>query len=150
MGDSLCRKEGDAKPRLILADDHEDLLQEICGLLAPDFEVVRAVRQGSELVEAALDLRPDVVVSDIHMPGLNGIEAARQIRNRSLCDAVILLSVSCELEIVRRALQAGVRGYVVKADAGEELISAIHSVLAGNTYFSSSVYLTGCPLVPAL
>jgi len=108
-------------------------------LLAPEFEVLRSVREGAALIEAALELRPDVVVSDINMPGLNGIDAARQIRKRGACDRVILLTVYREPQLVRSALEAGIQGYVLKLDAGEELIAAVRSVLAGNTYLSRGV-----------
>jgi len=127
------------RPRIVLADDHEDLLHEMYELLAPEFEVLRSVREGAALIEAALELRPDVVVSDINMPGLNGIDAARQIRKRGACDRVILLTVYREPQLVRSALEAGIQGYVLKLDAGEELIAAVRSVLAGNTYLSRGV-----------
>ena len=127
------------KPRIVLADDHEDLLREMYDLLAPEFEVVRSVRAGAALIEAALELRPDIVVSDINMPGLNGIDAAREIRKNGACDRVILLTVYREPQLVRSALEAGIRGYVLKLDAGEELIAAVRSVLAGDTYLSRGI-----------
>ena len=138
--DSRGRQVGRSpRPSIVLAEDHEDLLQEMYELLSPEFEVVRLVRGGAALVDAALELRPDVVVSDINMPGLNGIDAGRSIRRQGACDTVILLTVFREPQLVRCALEAGIRGYVLKLDAGEELIAAVKSVLAGNTYLSRGI-----------
>src|ERR1017187_8289156 len=78
--------------RIVLADDHWDLLEEMLILLTPEFEVVRSVTEGLALIEAARDLRPDVVIADMNMPGLNGIDAGRQILEQGLCAAVIMRS----------------------------------------------------------
>jgi DNA-binding NarL/FixJ family response regulator len=128
--------------RIVLADDHWDLLEEMLILLTPEFEVVRSVTEGLALIEAARDLRPDVVIADMNMPGLNGIDAGRQILEQGLCAAVIMLTVFNEPQMVRSALEAGIRGYVLKVDAGEELSPAIKKVVAGYTYFSRGVTRT--------
>lgn len=126
----------------MLADDHPGLLEEMIDLLTPEFEVVRSVNQGAALIDAAKELLPDIVVSDISMPGLNGIDAGRQILQQGTCHAVIMLTAYNDPQLVRRAMAAGVRGFILKVDAGEELTTAIRSVLAGQTYFSRGVALT--------
>ena len=128
--------------RILLADDHRGLLEEMCNLLTPEFEVVRWVTDGLALIEAARELRPDVVIADMNMPGINGIDAGRRILEQRLCDAVIMLTVYNEPQMVRSALEAGIRGYVLKVDAGEELSPAIKKVVAGYTYFSRGVTRT--------
>ena len=125
--------------RVVLADDHQDLLEEVRCLIAPEFDVVRSVNEGLALIQAACELRPDAVISDIHMPRLNGIEAGRQILRKGLCQAVIVLTMYNEPQFVDRAMQAGIRGYVLKVDAGEALIPALQTVLGGGIYLSRGV-----------
>lgn len=127
------------RPRVVLADDHRDVLEEMATLLAPDFEVVRSVSEGVALIAAARDLRPDIVITDINMPGLNGIDAGRKILQQGLCGAVIVLSVYNEPQLVRKAIDAGMSGFILKSDAGEEMVPAIVCVLAGQTYLSRHV-----------
>src|SRR5690242_16628846 len=119
------------RTRLVLADDKEDLLNEIRRLLEPDFDILRTVNHGAALVQVVAELRPDVVVSDVRMPVLGGIEAGSQILRDRLCSAVIMLTMYDEPHLVTKALQAGIRGYVLKVDAGEELIPAVHEVCGG-------------------
>jgi len=132
-------KDAPARSRLVLADDHLDVLYEIRYLLASRFDVLRAVNEGPALIEAAAELRPDAVISDIHMPGLGGIEAGSQILQKGLCKAVVILTMYNEPLLVSRSIQAGIRGYVLKVDAGEELIPAVYTVLRGGNYFSRGV-----------
>jgi DNA-binding NarL/FixJ family response regulator len=127
------------KSRLVLADDHLDVLEAIRYLLASDFEVLHTVAEGHALIQAVAELSPDAVISDIQMPGLDGIEAGGRILRQGLCDAVVVLTMYNEPHLVRKALQAGIRGYVLKVDAGEELIPAVNAVLAGGSYLSRSV-----------
>jgi DNA-binding NarL/FixJ family response regulator len=127
------------KPRLLLADDHADILLETRALLATEFEVVGTAGDGIALISAALQLKPDVVVTDAMMPRLNGIEASREILRRQLCTAIVLLTVYGDPELVKTALDAGIRGYVLKVNAGDELISAVHEVLRGGTFVSPNV-----------
>jgi DNA-binding NarL/FixJ family response regulator len=133
---------GDAareRPRIVLADDHPELLVEIGRRLAVEFDVLCAVGEGFALVKAASELRPDVVISDIGMPGLTGIEACRRILQGGFSRNAILLTMYDDPELVRSALEAGIRGYVLKVDAGEELVSAVKTVLIGNAYLSRRV-----------
>jgi DNA-binding NarL/FixJ family response regulator len=97
------------------------------------------VKEGLALVQAAFELRPDAVISDIKMPRLNGIDAGRQILQKGLCQAVIALTTYNEPLLVESAMQAGIRGYVLKVQAGEELIPAVRTVLGGGIYLSRGV-----------
>ena len=125
------------KPRLLLADDHEDLLREVTELLERDFEVVAVVRDGAALLAHAALLNPDVVVTDFKMPKLSGIDASRKLLEQGLCKAVVLLTMYADPQLVNNALGAGIRGFVLKVKAGEDLIPAIQSALRGETFVSS-------------
>ena len=125
--------------RLVLADDHLDVLDAIRQFLAPDFDVLRAVNEGVALIDAAAELSPDAVVCDIHMPGLSGLDAGGQILQKRLCSAVIVLTMYNDPHLVAKALQAGIRGYVLKVDASEELVPALYAVLDGGSYLSRGV-----------
>ncbi len=124
------------RPRLLLADDHEEFLEEVSRLLEGDFELVGLARDGAELVERARALRPDAVVTDFKMPRLTGILAGRKLVESRVCAAVVLLTMYRDPELVRDALDAGIRGYVLKDKAGEDLIPAIHRALDGETFVS--------------
>lgn len=125
------------RPRLLLADDHEDLLREVTALLQGEFEVIGVARDGAALVNIAAQLHPDVVVTDFKMPGLSGIDASSRLLEQGLCKAVVLLTMYADRRLVDGALEAGILGFVLKVRAGEDLIPAIHSVLRGETYISS-------------
>ena|ERR1700733_11798652 len=128
-----------SRQRLVLADDHPGVRQEIRLLLDLEFEVVRTVGDGAALVAAALELKPDVIVSDIQMPELGGIEAGAEVLGRGLCQAIVLLSMYRDRHLVQKALKAGIRAYVLKLDACEELIPAVYAALRGECYLSSGV-----------
>ena len=138
-GKSVPAKASPRHFRIVLADDHEEMLEEIRALLTPDFDVVGSVNNGQALIDAVRALKPDVVVSDIKMPGISGIEACRRIVQEGLCSTTIMLTMHNEAQFVRRALGAGIRGYLLKVHAGEELIPAIRSVMGGFTYLSTGV-----------
>jgi DNA-binding NarL/FixJ family response regulator len=127
------------KPRLLLADDHPDILEEIGNLLKRDFDVIGTVRDGISLIEAAQELAPDVVVTDIKMPMLSGIEAGRRILDLQLSKAVIALTMYKDPQLVRTAFDAGICGYVLKESAGEELIRAVNSALQGRAFVSEGI-----------
>jgi DNA-binding NarL/FixJ family response regulator len=120
------------KPRLILADDHKIVLDGLRQLLAAEFEIVATAPDGRELVRLVKELRPEVVVADISMPLLNGIEAARQLPGVKF----VFLTMHPEPSYLLRALQAGALGYVLKHAAAEELTVAIRRALVGKTYVS--------------
>jgi DNA-binding NarL/FixJ family response regulator len=100
---------------------------------------LNSVTDGLGLIEAASESKPDIVISDIQMPGVNGIEACQRIVENGSCGAAIILTMHDEVQFVNDALRAGIRGYVLKVDAGEELIPAVRSVLGGSTYLSRGV-----------
>jgi len=125
--------------RLVLADDHPGVRQEIRRLLDSEFDVLRAVGDGAALVAAAVELRPDAIISDIQMAELDGIEAGSEVLGRGLCEAIVLLSMYPDRHLVQTALEAGIRAYVLKMDAGEELIPAVYAALRGERYLSSGV-----------
>lgn len=125
--------------RVLLADDHREVREEIRQLLEPEFDVLRVVGDGAELLEAAGELEIDAVVSDVQMPRMGGIEAGTAIVERGLCESVIVLSMYPDTHLVNAALAGGIRAYVLKVDAGEELIPAIHAVLQGKRYLSLGI-----------
>ena len=88
---------------------------------------------------AAVELRPDAIISDIQMAELDGIEAGSEVLGRGLCEAIVLLSMYPDRHLVQTALEAGIRAYVLKMDAGEELIPAVYAALRGERYLSSGV-----------
>jgi DNA-binding NarL/FixJ family response regulator len=122
------------KPRVLLADDHRILAEGVRGLLESEFELVGIVSDGRELVEAALRLRPDVVVADISMPSLNGIDAVAQIRRAEVSCKVVFLTMQRDVSYARMAMETGASGYVLKHSAHDELITAIREALRGRTY----------------
>lgn len=122
------------RPRVLLADDHRLLREAFARLLEPDCEVVGAVGDGRALLDAAPALRPDVVVLDIAMPQLNGLDAARQLKHRLPDVKVVFLTMNEDPEIAAEAFRAGASGYLLKNSAASELIQAIREVTAGRSY----------------
>jgi DNA-binding NarL/FixJ family response regulator len=127
--------------RLVLGDDHNLVRQGLRKILEeqPDWEVVAQSSDGRDAVKQALALKPDVVILDIGMPLLNGIEATRQIVRRLPSAHVLILSMHADEAYITRALQAGAQGYLLKDCADEELIRAVTSVSAGKSFFSPAV-----------
>jgi DNA-binding NarL/FixJ family response regulator len=130
-----------ARIRLLLAEDHEELLHQVTMLLASEFDIVGAVRDGAALLETAAALRPDVVVADLKMPKLNGIEAGRKLLELKLCKAVVLLTIYGDPELAKTALEGGIQGFVLKGNAVAELIPAVYTALKGGTFVSSQIGL---------
>lgn len=129
------------KLRIVLADDHQIVRQGMRALLnaQPDIEVVGEASDGHELLDLAWKLKPQVVITDIAMPNLNGIEAARQIRARQPSVQVVVLSMYSNSSYVIRALRSGALGYLLKDDDFSEVLRAIHAVSTGRRYLSSQV-----------
>jgi len=128
-----------SKRRLLLADDHTELLEEIQQLVATHFDVVGTAGDGVTLVKMAKALQPDVVVTDIRMPELSGIDAACIILQEKACKAIVLLTMYDDSSLIRSALDVGILGYVLKATAGEELIPAIEQALKGGVFVSRAI-----------
>ena len=127
------------RPRVLLADDHRMVAEGLKSLLAPEFDLVGVVEDGRALVEEAKRLRPDVIVADISMPQLNGIEAMAQLKEHDKEVKVVFLTMHQEVAYARRALDAGASGYVLKHSAPAELVAAIRAALEGKTYVTPSL-----------
>jgi DNA-binding NarL/FixJ family response regulator len=126
------------RPRVVLAEDNAPMAQRLQALLEPTCDVVGNVADGSALVDATAALRPDVIVSDIAMPRVSGLEAARIILADYPGVRIVFVTVRDEPSVVRAALRCGALAYVLKGDAGDELLSAVHAVLAGHQYVSTN------------
>jgi DNA-binding NarL/FixJ family response regulator len=127
------------KPRLLLADDHTILVEGLKALLAPEFDVVATAGDGRAVLEAAKEYQPDIVLLDISMPGLNGIEAARRLKQSNPDSKLIILTMHGDLSFVRAAFEAGASGYVLKQSAATELVTALREVDTGRRYISSLI-----------
>jgi DNA-binding NarL/FixJ family response regulator len=124
------------KVRILLADDHPYFPEFVEGLLDPSFEIVGKVNDGQALLDAALELKPDLIITDISMPVLNGIEAAEQLQKIGCAAKVIFLTVHSDPDFVRSCLAAGAFGYITKPRVALDLIPAIHEALAGHLFIS--------------
>jgi DNA-binding NarL/FixJ family response regulator len=125
------------RTRVLLADDHVVVAQGLETLLKESFDLVGVVHDGRALVAAAEKLRPDVIVTDISMPLLNGLDAIRQIRARRPETKVIVLTMHQETQLAVDAFRAGASGYLLKVSPGEELITAIGQVALGRAYVTT-------------
>src|SRR5262245_15826299 len=114
--------------RLLLADDHTILLEGLKALLTPDFDLVGTAADGREVLTAAESLQPDIILLDISMPNLNGIEAARLLSHSHPDIKLIILSMHSDASFLKAAFEAGVSGYLLKASAPTELVTAIKIV----------------------
>lgn len=127
--------------RVVLADDHRIVRQGLCALLAAerDIELIGQADDGLGAVRLARELRPDVMVVDVSMPGMNGVEATRRIRVDEPSVRVLCLSVHAESRMVLAVLEAGAAGYVLKDDSYEELVLAIRRAMAGQMHLSADL-----------
>jgi DNA-binding NarL/FixJ family response regulator len=123
----------------LLADDHRMFAEGIKGILAPEFELLGVVEDGQALLEAAERLKPDVVVADITMPRLNGIDATTRLKKIDDRIRVVLLTMHADVAFVRRAFDAGASAYVLKHSAPDELIAAIRAALMGKTFVTPTL-----------
>lgn len=124
------------RPRILLADDHLLVAEALRSLLAPHFDLVGVVEDGRALLGAAADLRPDVIVADVTMPRLNGIEALVQLRQSGDPVPVVFLTMHRNVNFARRAIEAGAAGFVLKHSAPAELVAAIRAALDGKTWIT--------------
>ena len=124
------------KPRVLLADDHNIVLIGLRSLLEAEFEIVGSVQDGQSLVNQAALLHPDVIVADISMPQLNGIEAIRTIKKTDQNIKIVFLTMHMDITYAKSAFDAGASGFVLKHSAPSELVMAIHEAMKGKTYIT--------------
>jgi DNA-binding NarL/FixJ family response regulator len=122
--------------RVLLADDHRELREKVASILALDFDVIGTVGNGSELISQAELLQPDVVIADISMPVLNGIDAVQQLRDKGSTAKFIFLTLHDDAAFVRACFAAGAMGYVVKTRLSMDLTIAVRAVLVGRQFLS--------------
>lgn len=143
--------------RILIADDHEVVRHGIAALIKAhgQFEICAEATDGRDAVQKALELRPDIVIVDIAMPQLNGLEATRQIMHQRPSTKVLVLTMHDSEQVVRDVLEAGARGYLLKSDAGRDLMSALEAIQRNKTFFTSkisdmvlSTFLNGRPSAP--
>jgi len=128
------------KIRTVIADDHEIVRAGLKNLLQnEDCEIVAEYSTGREAVEGTRELKPDVVILDISMPDLNGVEATQQISKQSPDTKIVVLTMHDSEELARKVLEAGARGYVLKSDAVRDLANAVKSVVKGKPFFSGKI-----------
>jgi DNA-binding NarL/FixJ family response regulator len=125
-----------ARPRVLLADDHAMLLEAFTRMLSTSCDVVGAVGNGRELLEAAPGLGPDVIVTDISMPGLNGVDACRQLQPKLPGTKWVFLTVNADPDLAREAFRLGASAYLLKSSAASELFTAIKKAIAGGRYIT--------------
>ena len=133
------------RPRILLADDHTMLLDAFQRLLEPRCEIVGTAGDGRALIDLAASTRPDVIVLDIAMPGLNGIDACAQLSRKMPGIRLVFLTVNEDPDIAAEAIRLGASGYLLKSSASAELFTAIEQALAGKTYITPLV-TKGLPL----
>jgi DNA-binding NarL/FixJ family response regulator len=124
---------------VLIAEDHQEMRENIRRVLEPEFEVVGAVGDGQALIDEATRVEPDVLLVDVSMPALNGIEAVSQLRNQGSTATVVFLTVEEDPNWVRAALRAGGLGYVIKMSMAAELQTAIRDACAGRVFVSPSL-----------
>lgn len=127
------------RPRVLLADDHAILLDAFKRLLEPEYEVVGTVTDGQALVKAAESLKPDVIIADISMPCLNGLDAAERLLGHAPGMKLLFLTVNEDPDVAAEAIRRGASGYLLKKSAAAELFKAIRQVLDGRTYVTPAI-----------
>jgi DNA-binding NarL/FixJ family response regulator len=133
----LIRTVPVSKIRIVVADDNEDMLNLLREILELEFEIVAAVLGGHDLLQAVKNFKPDVIITDINMPEMSGIEATRRIVAEDPKAKIILLTVHTDRRIVEEGISAGAKGYIFKLAAGRELALAIYEIMRGHFYISS-------------
>lgn len=128
-------------PTVLLADDQKEMLNTAALILEDDFNIVGTAGNGTNAIELAMQLTPDVLVLDISMPGLSGIETAERLREAGSRSRVIFCTIHDDADFVRAALSTGALGYVLKPALATDLVPAVWAVLQGNIYISRSIHL---------
>jgi DNA-binding NarL/FixJ family response regulator len=127
------------RPKVLIADDHSMVIDGLRSLLEPEFEVVGAVNDGRAVLPEVRKLQPDVVVIDISMPLLNGLDCTRQLHDTGCTAKILILTMHPDATLAQEALAAGASGYLLKSSPGSELKGALRDVLQGRTYLSPGV-----------
>jgi DNA-binding NarL/FixJ family response regulator len=129
------------KLRILIADDHEVVRRGLCTLLQTHegWEICGEAKDGREAVEMAKQLKPDVVILDVGMPNLNGLAAARQLAQHDSNQKIIVLTITDSDQVIREALDAGARGFVLKSDAARDLVSAVEALQRNRMFFTPRV-----------
>lgn len=127
------------RPTILLADDHQIVLDGLRGLLSAEFNLVGSAKDGHGLLDLARLHRPDVIIADISMPLLNGIDAVRRLREEGITSRVVFLTMHPDMVYATRALEAGGSAYVLKHSASDELVTAVREALAGRSYISPAL-----------
>lgn len=127
------------RSRVLVADDHRIVAEGLRGILEPTYELVGIVENGRELVDQAMALQPDVIVADITMPLLNGLDAMALLQRQDCRSKFVFLTMHKDVTYAAKALRQGALGYVLKHSASEELLKALQAVLAGEKYVSSEI-----------
>jgi DNA-binding NarL/FixJ family response regulator len=133
---TLPARLGTRRLTVLLADDHAIVAEGLASILQREFSLIGTVADGAQLVEAARRLRPDVIVTDVAMPGMSGLEALTRLKAEGIPAKVIFLTMHADAQLAAEALRAGASGFVVKHAAGKELIAAIHTALRGGRYLT--------------
>jgi DNA-binding NarL/FixJ family response regulator len=128
-------------PRVIVVDDHAVIRRGVQGILHafPEWELCGEAADGQEAIRLAETVKPEIIIMDVSMPGLNGLEATRIIRNILPNTKILLLTLHSSTELVRSAFRAGARGYVLKSDAEHELVRALNVLAGDGTYVSPAI-----------
>jgi len=140
------------RPLVLLADDHRMVAEGIANLISKDYDLLDVESDGEALFESAVKNQPDIIVTDVSMPKMGGIEAVKRLVSAGYDIPVIFMTVHNEPATVREAIQSGARGYVLKAGAGEELLKAMQEVCCGRVYVSPELwpYISGQRQLPSL
>lgn len=126
-------------PRVLIADDHRMVAEGLRSLLEPDYDLVEIVDDGQKMIDATKRISPDVIIADISMPRLNGLEAVERLRAMGCSAKIIFLTMHKDLTYAARALQAGADGFLLKHSASAELLTALRAVLSNKTYVTPEI-----------
>ena len=127
------------RPRVLLADDHAIVAKTLGRLIEEVADLLGTVSDGGQLIDRARLVRPEIIVADVHMPVVSGLDAMRQLRAEGVHAKFIFVTVHADARIAAEALDAGASGFVFKQAAGEELIEAIQAVAEGGTYLTAAI-----------
>ena len=127
------------RPRVLVVDDHRVVAEGLVRLLGEEFEIVDIVTDGQLAPQAVSELKPDVVLLDVSMPSISGLEVIRQLKQRQLDFRTIVLTMHADAHLAVEALKAGASGFVLKESSGEELLTAVRVVLRGDTYLATGL-----------